>query len=203
MQTVGEYLNQWLQLQRSQLQPSTWESYRTYVVHYLAPSFADAPLADLTATQLSTFYASLQQGVGVRVRPLALRTIQYCHGVIHKALADAVRLEILPRNVAANAILPRIDIRGDGVKEVSCWSAEELRRFPRPHQGLRPPPTVDGRGGDRSAPRRAARPAVGRCRFGRQGPHRAQSAIGHQGERAAQAAQDVAVSHPAIGLGHS
>lgn len=127
--TVDGYLTEWLQLQRSQLQASSWVSYRTYVVHYLVPAFADVPLADLTSAQLSTFYASLQQGVGFRGRPLALRTIQYIHGVIHKALADAVRLEILPRNVAANATLPRIDIRGDGVKEISCWSVEELRRF--------------------------------------------------------------------------
>ena len=126
---VAEYLHEWLQLQRSQVQPSTWQSYRTYVVHYLAPGFADTPLDELTAAQLSTFYASLQQAVGYRGRPLALRTIQYCHGVIHKALNDAVRLEILPRNVAMNATLPRVDLRGGGVKEIKAWTAEELRRF--------------------------------------------------------------------------
>ena len=129
MQTGGEYLSEWLQLQRSQLQPSTWQSYRTYVVHYLIPGVGDTPLEELTAAQLSTFYASLQQSVGYRGRPLALRTIQYCHGVMHKALNDAVRLEILPRNVAMNATLPRVDLRGDGVKEIKAWAAEELRRF--------------------------------------------------------------------------
>src|SRR5688500_4500813 len=129
MPTVGQYLTEWLQLQRSQLQPSTWQSYRTYVVHYLVPGFADTPLDELNAAQLSTFYAALQQAVGYRGRPLALRTIQYVHGVIHKALNDAVRLEILPRNVAINATLPRVDLRGDGVKEIKAWTAEELRRF--------------------------------------------------------------------------
>ena len=98
-------------------------------MHYLVPAFAETRLPDLTAAQLSTFYASLQQSVGIRGRPLALRTIQYCHGVIHKALNDAVRLELLPRNVAMNATLPRVDLRGDGVKEIRAWTAEELRGF--------------------------------------------------------------------------
>ena len=141
MQTVGEYLSGWLLLQRSQVQPSTWESYRTYVVRHLVPALGSTPLAELTAAQLSTFYASLQQSPGCRGKPLALRTIQYCHGVIHKALNDAVRLELLPRNVASSATLPKVDLRGDAIREVHAWSAEELRLFldhtrGTPHHGL-------------------------------------------------------------------
>ena len=37
-------------------------------------------------------------------------------------------MEILPRNVAINATLPRIDLRGDGVKEIKAWTAD----FPDP-----------------------------------------------------------------------
>ena len=129
-QTVGEYLLAWLELQRSQLQPSTWVSYSSNIECHLRPGLGDIPLDELTPQRLSTFYAQLQingrhRGAG----PLSLRSVQYCHGVLHKALADAVRLEILPRNVAINATLPRIDLRGDGVDEVGCWTAEELRRF--------------------------------------------------------------------------
>jgi integrase len=126
---LGEYLDQWLELQRSQLQPSTWLSYRANVESYLKPALGDTPLADLTAAQLTAFYARLQQSGGRRGQPLALRTVQYCHGVIHKALADAVRFETLSRNVAASAVLPKVDLRGDGVREVRSWSAEELRSF--------------------------------------------------------------------------
>src|SRR5687768_16503911 len=130
MQTLGEYLADWLQLQRSQLQPSTWESYRVYVERHLIPALGETPLEELRAADLSAFYSRMQQGGGCRNgQPLALRTVQFCHGVLHKALADAVRVETLPRNVAMNATLPRIDIRGDGVKEIKSWSAEELRRF--------------------------------------------------------------------------
>ena len=130
VQSLGDYLDDWLQLQRSQLQPSTWVSYRTNIECHLKPALGHVPLDELTPQRLSTFYAQLQMnGRQHGVGPLSLRTVQYCQGVLHKALADAVRMEILPRNVAINATLPRIDLRGDGVKEIGCWAAEELRRF--------------------------------------------------------------------------
>ncbi len=129
-QTVGQYLTDWLQLQRSQLQPSTLESYRSNVERYLVPALGDVLLDQLTAAQLSAFYARLQHSGGYRSgQPLTLRTVQYCHGVIHKALGDAVRHELLARNVAMNATLPKVDLRGDGVAEIHAWTAEELRRF--------------------------------------------------------------------------
>jgi integrase len=129
-QPLAAYLDTWLQLQRSQLQPSTWVSYRSNIECYLKPGLGDVALGELTPRELSTFYAQLQlhgrqRGAG----PLSLRTVQYCHGVLHKALADAVRLEIVPRNVAHNATLPRIDLRGDGMREIRCWNAQQLRRF--------------------------------------------------------------------------
>jgi integrase len=128
--TVGEYLREWLQLQRSQLQPSTLESYRSNVERYLVPALGDVPLDQLTAAQLSAFYSRLQHSGRHRSgQPLSLRTVQYCHGVIHKALGDAVRHELLARNVAMNATLPKVDLRGDRVAEIHAWTAEELRRF--------------------------------------------------------------------------
>ena len=137
-QTVAAYLDTWLDLQRSQLQPSTLVSYRSNIECYLKPGLGEVRLEELTPAQLSAFYAQLQ--VGGRRRgegPLSLRSVQYCHGVLHKALADAVRMEILTRNVAISATLPRIDLRGDGVKEVNCWTADELRRF-LDHTGTSP-----------------------------------------------------------------
>lgn len=136
-QSLGDYLDDWLNLQRSQLQPSTLLSYRTNIECYLKPGLGHLRLKELTPAALSSFYAQLQVGGRRRGRdrPLSLRTVQYCHGVLHKALADAVRLEILPRNVAINATLPRIDLRDAGVKEIRCWTAEELRRFLEHTQG--------------------------------------------------------------------
>lgn len=38
--TVGAYLAEWLELQRSQLQPSSWQSYRSNIECYLKPASA-------------------------------------------------------------------------------------------------------------------------------------------------------------------
>ena len=129
-QTVGQYLSEWLELQRSQLQPSTWISYRTNIERHLKPALGEVSLGELNPQQLSMFYAQLQvHGRHHGPGPLSLRTVQYCHGVLHKALADAVRHEVLPRNVAINATLPRIELRARAVEDVRAWTAEELRRF--------------------------------------------------------------------------
>jgi integrase len=128
--TLADYLAGWLEQQRSQLQPSTWESYRSNVERYLVPALGDVALGELSAAQLSAFYAKLQRDGGQRSeQPLALRTVQFCHGVLHKALADAVRFELVDRNVAVHADLPRVDLRGDGVRELRAWTAEQLRAF--------------------------------------------------------------------------
>ena len=37
-ETVGEYLAQWLESQRTHVEPNTWVTYRNHVCYYLAPS---------------------------------------------------------------------------------------------------------------------------------------------------------------------
>ena len=127
--SVAAYLDEWLALQRSRLQPSTWESYRIHVECYLVPALGETLLAELTTAQLTTFYARLQQAGGRLGQPLSLRSVRYCHGVLHKALADAVRLDLLARNVAANAMLPRIEVPGKERDELRTWTADQLRDF--------------------------------------------------------------------------
>jgi integrase len=55
---------------------------------------------------------------------LSPRSVRYCHAVIRHALADAVRWNLLVRNVADAANSPR-PVR----KAHATWSAAELRRF--------------------------------------------------------------------------
>lgn len=128
---LGEYLEGWLEVQRTRLQPSTWESYRGNVQRYLAPAFGDVALDGLTAVRLDGFYARLLTAGGLHGKPLSLRTVRFCHAVLHKALADAVRLDLLVANPTDRATLPRYDPRtgSTGRSEVRAWSAEEVRSF--------------------------------------------------------------------------
>ncbi|HSJ43872.1 MAG TPA: tyrosine-type recombinase/integrase [Euzebyales bacterium] len=126
---VGEYLDQWIARQRLRLQPRTWDAYRQTIDAYLAPALADVALADLKPTRLDELYGELIDHGGRRGRPLSLATIRYIHGVLHKALADAVRLDLLPANAADRVALPRHDLRDDAPATVQAWNDEEARRF--------------------------------------------------------------------------
>ena len=114
--TLGEWLTTWPD-GRTGLAETTLAAYETDAkrVH---TGIGQLRLRDLTTTRLSDFYRDLiQQG-------LAPKTVQNTHGVIHKALADAVGQGLLSRNVASRAELPRAQR-----PETETWTADELRRF--------------------------------------------------------------------------
>jgi integrase len=49
--------------------------------------------------------------------------------VLHKALADAVRTDVLAANPADRVALPRRDLRDDAPATVQAWTTDEARRF--------------------------------------------------------------------------
>lgn len=127
--TLETYLREWLELQRARLQPYSWRSYRGNVDRYLVPALGDRPLGELTVAEVETFLARLLTSGGVNGKPLSLRTVGFCHTVLRKALADAVRRGALTVNVADLAEGPRVDPHADGEPKVRTWTAGELRRF--------------------------------------------------------------------------
>jgi integrase len=129
--TLADYLEQWVALQATQLQPSTWLSYQGNVRRYLAPALGHLRLTELSAAHLNPFYLQLLQAGGYRGKPLALRTVRYCHGVLHKALEDARKIGLVDENVSDKATLPRYDPRqpSGGAREIRAWTAEQLRAF--------------------------------------------------------------------------
>lgn len=129
MATLRDYLGEWLETQRARLQPTTWESYRGNVERYLAPALGGVELGALTAAVLERHYAALLARGGHCGRPLSLRTVHYAHAVLHKALADAVRLDFLPANPASRVQLPRLDPLRDGPRELRVWSGAQVRAF--------------------------------------------------------------------------
>jgi integrase len=68
--------------------------------------------------QLNKLYADLL------ARGLSPRSVQYTHVTAHKALADAVKWQLLARNVADSATAPRPQS-----KEPKTWTASDLRAF--------------------------------------------------------------------------
>ena len=128
--TFGDYLvERWLPTKRSQLRASTFASYRNNVDIHIRPRIGHIPLQKLQPEDLDAFYAQLlvdgrRNGAGGGLAP---KTVRIIHGIIRKALADAHRKGTVDRNVADLADPPKV--RAGGSKQMSVWSAEELRAF--------------------------------------------------------------------------
>jgi integrase len=128
--TLDEYLDEWFVLQRTRLEPSSWDNYSIATRAYLRRGLGHRPLDDLTARDLDLHYVRILEDGGRNGRPLARRTVAYAHAILHKALADAVSAGILDRNVAERATVPRVDPRLDGApRRLRTWDRDQVRAF--------------------------------------------------------------------------
>lgn len=93
-QTLGSYLEGWLTTKKPEIEPSYWLRCEEYVRLHVTPTLGTTPLVKLTAQQLSALYAKkLEEG-------LSANTVRHLHATIHVALEDALRLDLVARNVA-------------------------------------------------------------------------------------------------------
>lgn len=122
--TLAEYLEEWIGTVRATLRTSTWDSYKSEIKGHIARDLGHVRLQKLTAAQLNHFYAKELTGDEGQRPPLSRRTTQYHHTIIRKALSDAVKWNLLARNVGDSASPPK-----QRSPEMQTWSAEELRTF--------------------------------------------------------------------------
>lgn len=117
--TVGAYLDRWL---TDAVQPSVKEStfhlYAKDVRLHIRPALANVPLARLTPAHLQRLYRDkLASG-------LAPTTVLHIHKVLSRALAQALREDLVSRNVATLVDPPRV-----GTTNVRVFSVEQARQF--------------------------------------------------------------------------
>jgi integrase len=104
--TLEHYLTSWLEgpLVRS-VRPRTLASYRQITELYLVPTLGHHRLGRLRPHHVDELLnLSLARG-------LSGRTVQYIHAVLRKALNDAIRYELIQRNVAALVEAPSPESR--------------------------------------------------------------------------------------------
>lgn len=106
--TVGEYLvEMWLPTRRVNLRDSTVLGYKKVIERRIVPMIGDVQLTALDAVTLEAFYARLLASGSASGGPLSPKTVANVAGVLSIALADAVRLKLLPHSAANDARLPR------------------------------------------------------------------------------------------------
>jgi hypothetical protein len=78
--TVGELLDRWLEMSRSDFSPRTTREVPGYIERNLRPALGEVRLSKLTAASLDRYYRSLLIGGGRHGRPLPPGTIRRIHG---------------------------------------------------------------------------------------------------------------------------
>jgi integrase len=102
--TVREYLERWLEDSvRGSVRGSTFESYRRQARRYLIPALGRVKLRKLTHVHVQHLYREMQD------RGLSARTVQYTHAVLHRALKQPRRWNMVPLNVAEAVDVPKVE----------------------------------------------------------------------------------------------
>ena len=98
----ADYMLQWLARMKSRLSPTTYRNYKYVVENSICPYFRERQilLVRLHPADLEEYYTHLRE------QGASANTVIHHHANIHKALKDAVRLDLVTRNVAAIAERP-------------------------------------------------------------------------------------------------
>jgi integrase len=102
--TIAEYLSRWLETSvKGSVRPRTLDNYRMHVRHHLIPALGSVKLKALSPAHVQALYrAKLDSG-------LAPSTVRYTHAVLNRALKQAVRWGLVPRNAAEAADPPKLE----------------------------------------------------------------------------------------------
>jgi integrase len=117
--TVKEYLERWLEDSvHASVKASTYQSYSSLVKNHVCPTLGGTKLAALTPAHVQALYRTkLEEG-------LVPKSVKHVHTTLHRALKQAVRWGLVPRNAAAEVDPPRVT-----TPEMSPLSPTQARRL--------------------------------------------------------------------------
>lgn len=119
-ETVGEWLDIWLATYVSySVKPYTLDSYERNCNRHIKPALGGVRLSALTAPRIQQFYNSL-----LCEKKLSPKSIKNIHGILHRALDQAVKLEMISRNPTDLCDLPRVQR-----KEIHPMEQEDIAEF--------------------------------------------------------------------------
>ncbi|ABG04874.1 phage integrase [Rubrobacter xylanophilus DSM 9941] len=116
---VGEYMDRWLRDSvEGNVGPRTLANYKLQVRRHIKPVLGEIQLKTLTPAHVQGLYRQkLDAG-------LAPSSVRYIHAVLHRALTQALRWGLVPRNVSEAVDLPKLVS-----EEVDALTPEEARKF--------------------------------------------------------------------------
>ncbi|MBI2859681.1 MAG: tyrosine-type recombinase/integrase [Chloroflexi bacterium] len=125
--TVGEFLKQWLRdYAKTAVRPRTFQRYENIVQKRIIPVIGAVPLTTLKPQHVQAMYSAHLTGPRLdhRLGTLSAKTVVQHHRVLREALAYAMRLGLVARNVA-DAVDPPTAAR----HEVEFLDADAINTF--------------------------------------------------------------------------
>ena len=105
--TLGSWLQIWLSEYTGNVKPFTQKAYEDRVRLHIVPTLGAVKLVDLTPHMVQKFINGLSRG-GSENKALAPKTVKNIHGVLHRALLQAVKVGYIHSNPADHCTLPRV-----------------------------------------------------------------------------------------------
>ena len=116
---IEDFLNRYLKdVARHSIRPTTFTAYSNLVRLHINPVLGNIFLHQLRPDHVQSLYTpKINEG-------LSRRTVQYIHAVLHKALKQAFKWELVNRNVS-----DLVDVPKPRKKTFLVWTAEQVKQF--------------------------------------------------------------------------
>ena len=105
--TVAEWLDIWTTEYLNSVKPRTVDSYKSSIEHHIKPAIGALRLSSLSPADIQHLYNNLKNAK--TGESLSAKTIKNCHGALHKALEQAVKLGYIRTNPADKPDLPKVE----------------------------------------------------------------------------------------------
>lgn len=125
--TLGAWLRRWVSAYcRVNLRRTTCESYESFIDHHILPALGHMELTKLRPLHIQELLShKIKNGrADGKEGGLSPRSVKYIHTILHEALKHAVKLEIVPRNVAEAVTPPR-----ETKAELQVWDVSQVNAF--------------------------------------------------------------------------
>lgn len=117
-ETLEEHLGEWLDSERRNLAPMTWQAYESISRMQLVPRLGKVALSRLRPQQVQAMLADL---LGEGKSP---KTVRNVHGALHAALQRAVEWDLIADNPASE---PRVKLPKRDPRDMRTLSAEQVQ----------------------------------------------------------------------------
>lgn len=131
-QTLGQWLDVWIETYCGSVKPRTLEIYKTDIRVHIKPALGAVRLEALTTQSIQAFYNALGKPTKDRPEGLSPKTVKNIHGVLHKSLQQAVLIGCLRFNPTDACALPRRE-----KKELTPFDDVQISAFLKAIQGSR------------------------------------------------------------------